>query len=205
MYKLFLKRFFDFLMASIGFIILSPLFILLIILLYFANQGAGVFFIHDRPGKNEKIFRVIKFKTMTDEKDKDGNLLSDVKRLTKVGRFVRKLSLDEIPQLINVLKGDMSIVGPRPLLVQYLPLYNEQQARRHEVRPGITGWAQVNGRNAISWEQKFKYDVWYVDNISFILDIKIIFMTFLKVFKSEGINQEEEVTMEFFKGNNESE
>ena len=139
---------------------------------------------------------------MTDEKDKAGNLLSDIQRLTKVGRFIRKTSMDELPQLINVLKGDMSIVGPRPLFVQYLPLYSKQQARRHEVRPGITGWAQVNGRNAISWEQKFNYDVWYVDNISFMLDIKIIFMTLLKVFKSEGINQEKEVTMELFKGSN---
>lgn len=188
-------------MAFIGLMILSPLFILLIIVLYFTNQGAGVFFTQKRPGKNEKIFRVIKFKTMTDEKDKNGILLPEAQRLTKVGRFLRKVSLDEIPQLINVLKGDMSVIGPRPLLVQYLPLYNKQQARRHEVRPGITGWAQVNGRNAISWEQKFNYDVWYVDNISFFLDMRIIFMTVLKVFKREGIYQKEEVIMEAFKGN----
>jgi lipopolysaccharide/colanic/teichoic acid biosynthesis glycosyltransferase len=200
MYKSFLKSFLDFLISLIGLIFLSPLFILLSIYLYFENKEAGIFFTQKRPGKNEKIFRVIKFKTMTDEKDKDGNLLSEAQRLTKVGRFIRSISLDEIPQLINVLKGDMSLIGPRPLLVQYLPLYSSVQARRHEVRPGITGWAQVNGRNAISWEQKFNYDVWYVDNISFNLDVKIIFMTFLKVLKHEGINQEGQVTMEFFKG-----
>jgi len=169
--------------------------------LYFANQGAGVFFTQKRPGKNEKMFRLIKFKTMTDEKDKDGNLLSDAQRLTKIGKFIRSTSLDEIPQLINVLNGDMSLIGPRPLLVQYLPLYNSVQARRHEVRPGITGWAQVKGRNAISWEQKFNHDVWYVDNISFSIDIKIIFMTILKVLKHEGIKQNENVTMQSFKGN----
>ncbi len=202
MYKVLLKPFFDFIMALIGLIVLSPLIIILILFLFFANQGAGVFFTQKRPGKKEKIFRMIKFKTMSDEKDKAGNLLSDVQRLTKAGRFIRKTSLDELPQLINVLKGDMSLVGPRPLFVQYLPLYSKRQARRHEVRPGITGWAQVNGRNAISWEQKFNYDVWYVDNISFGLDMKILFMTVLKVFKSEGINQEEEVTMELFKGSN---
>jgi lipopolysaccharide/colanic/teichoic acid biosynthesis glycosyltransferase len=201
MYKQFFKRSFDFLIAFTGLIVLSPLFILLMLFLYFANRGAGIFFTQKRPGKNEKIFSVIKFKTMTDKKDKEGNLLSDAQRLTKIGKFVRSTSLDEIPQLINVLKGDMSLIGPRPLLVQYLPLYSSVQARRHEVRPGITGWAQVNGRNAISWEQKFNYDVWYVDNISFSLDVKIIFMTFLKVLKHEGINQEGQVTMEFFKGN----
>jgi lipopolysaccharide/colanic/teichoic acid biosynthesis glycosyltransferase len=200
MYRRFLKRFFDFLIAFVGLIVISPLVILLILFLYFANHRAGVFFTQKRPGKNEKIFRVIKFKTMTDKRDKDGNLLPDIQRLTKIGKFVRSTSLDEIPQLINVLKGDMSLIGPRPLLVQYLPLYNKQQARRHELRPGITGWAQVNGRNAISWEQKFVYDVWYVDNISFSLDVKIIFMTLLKVFKQEGINQEDQETMGPFKG-----
>ncbi len=202
MYNKFFKRVFDFLIAFTGLIVISPLFIFLILVLYFANQGAGVFFTQKRPGRNEKIFRLIKFKTMTDERDNAGNLLPDVQRLTKIGKFIRSTSLDEIPQLINVLNGDMSLIGPRPLLVQYLPLYSSVQARRHEVRPGITGWAQVNGRNTISWEQKFNYDVWYVDNISFNLDIKIIFMTFLKVIKHEGINQEEKVTMEFFKGSN---
>ncbi len=201
MYKRFFKRFFDFLIASTGLIVISPLFILLILILSVANQGAGVFFTQKRPGKNEKIFSVVKFKTMTDEKDKDGNLLPEAQRLTKIGRFIRRSSLDEIPQLINVLIGDMSLIGPRPLLVQYLPLYNKQQARRHEMRPGITGWAQVNGRNAISWEQKFNYDVWYVDNVSFTLDIKIIFLTLLKVIKSEGINQSREIIMKPFKGN----
>ena len=201
MYKKYFKRLFDFMIAFIGLIIISPLFILLILILSVANQGAGVFFTQKRPGKNEKIFRVIKFKTMTDEKDKDGNLLPEAQRLTKIGRFIRQSSLDEFPQLINVLKGDMSLIGPRPLLVQYLPLYSNHQARRHEVRPGITGWAQVNGRNAISWEQKFNYDVWYVDNVSFILDIKIIFLTLLKIFKREGIYQNRERFMQPFKGN----
>jgi lipopolysaccharide/colanic/teichoic acid biosynthesis glycosyltransferase len=202
MYKNLFKRFFDFLIAFTGIILISPLLILLIFILSFANQGAGVFFTQKRPGKNEKIFSVVKFKTMTDEKDKDGNLLPEAQRLTKIGRFIRRSSLDEIPQLINVLIGDMSLIGPRPLLVQYLPLYNKQQARRHEVRPGITGWAQVNGRNAISWEQKFNYDIWYVDNVSFTLDIKIIFLTLLKVIQSEGINQNREIIMKPFKGNN---
>ncbi len=201
MYKLFFKRVFDFLIAITGIIVISPLFILLVLILFVANQGAGVFFTQKRPGKNEKIFSVLKFKTMTDERDNAGNLLPDIQRLTKIGKFIRSTSLDEIPQLINVLKGDMSLIGPRPLLVQYLPLYNKQQARRHEVRPGITGWAQVNGRNAISWEQKFNYDVWYVDNVSCLLDIKIILLTLLKVIKSEGINQDKEVIMKPFKGN----
>lgn len=202
MYKRYFKRFFDFLMALTGLILISPLFILLMLILFFANRGSGVFFTQKRPGKNGKIFRLIKFKTMTDEKGKDGNLLPEAQRLTKVGRFIRKLSLDEIPQLINVLKGEMSLIGPRPLLVQYLKLYNKQQARRHEVLPGITGWAQVNGRNAISWDQKFKYDVWYVDHISFTLDIKIIFMTISKVFRSEDNYHAEEEKTEAFKGNN---
>src|SRR5690554_8229415 len=165
-----------------------------------ANRGRPFFF-QKRPGKNEKMFKIIKFKTMNDKKDLEGNLLSDAERLTAVGKFVRKTSLDEIPQLLNVIKGDMSLIGPRPLLVDYLPLYNSIQKRRHEVRPGITGWAQVNGRNAISWEQKFNYDVWYVNNISLALDIKILFMTILKVFKSEGISQDGQATMTKFKGN----
>lgn len=200
MYKAFLKRVLDFFFSLIGLIIVSPVIILLSLYLYFANKGAGVFFTQIRPGRNRKLFKLIKFKTMTDERDNEGNLLPDMERLTKTGRFIRTSSLDELPQLINVLKGDMSLIGPRPLLVQYLQSYSPFQARRHEVRPGITGWAQVNGRNTISWEQKFNYDVWYVDNISFILDIKIIFKTLLKVTKREDINQDEQVTMEFFKG-----
>ncbi len=170
------------------------------LLLLIANNGKP-FFLQQRPGKNEKIFTVIKFKTMNDKKDENGNLLPDEERLTTIGKFIRKTSLDEIPQLLNVIKGDMSLVGPRPLLVEYLPLYNEFEKRRHEVKPGITGWAQVNGRNAISWQQKFEYDVWYVDHLSFGLDMKILFMTFVKVFKSEGINAAGSATMEKFKGN----
>nr|WP_314546154.1 sugar transferase [uncultured Empedobacter sp.] len=201
MYKNYFKRFFDFVIAFVGLIILSPLFIVVMIGLYFANQGKPFFF-QARPGLNEKIFKIIKFKTMNDKKDPNGNLLSDAERLTPIGAFVRKTSLDEIPQLINVLKGDMAIIGPRPLLPQYLPLYNETQKRRHNVRPGITGWAQVNGRNAISWTRKFELDVWYVDNISLILDVKIFFLTIKKVFVREGISQEGQVTMEAFNGNN---
>lgn len=201
MYKHFFKRLFDFLLSLIGFIVISPIFIIVWIWLAFANKGAGAFFFQERPGKNERIFKVIKFKTMTDERDKHGKLLPDGERLTKVGRFVRSTSLDEIPQLLNVIKGDMSLIGPRPLLVQYLPLYNEVQKRRHEVRPGITGWAQVNGRNAISWEQKFEYDVWYVDNISLSLDVEILTRTILKVLKREGISSDSSSTMEPFKGN----
>ncbi|MDL2241529.1 sugar transferase [Bacteroidales bacterium OttesenSCG-928-L03] len=200
MYKSFFKRFFDFSLSLIGLLILSPLFLLVTIFLFFANQGKPFFF-QQRPGKNEGIFKIIKFKTMNDKKDTDGNLLPDNVRLTKIGRFVRKTSLDEIPQLLNVLKGDMSLIGPRPLLVEYLPLYNETQTRRHEVRPGITGWAQVNGRNAISWKQKFEYDVWYVDHISLGLDIKVLHLTVLKVFKSEGINSGTKETMSKFTGN----
>lgn len=169
--------------------------------MYFANEGAGIFFKQSRPGKNERIFKVIKFKTMTDERDSEGNLLPDAMRLTKVGKFVRSTSLDEIPQLLNVLKGDMSLIGPRPLLVRYLPLYNAEQARRHEVRPGITGWAQVNGRNAISWGEKLKLDVWYVDNMSFALDVKILWMTVVKVLKREGISADKEATNKPFEGN----
>ncbi|SFN39509.1 Sugar transferase involved in LPS biosynthesis (colanic, teichoic acid) [Algoriella xinjiangensis] len=201
MYKHFFKRFFDFIIALIGFIVLSPIFIFVTIGLYFANQGKPFFF-QKRPGKNEKIFSIIKFKTMNDKKDANGNLLSDAERLTPIGAFVRKTSLDEIPQLINVLKGDMAIIGPRPLLPQYLPLYSESQKRRHNVRPGITGWAQVNGRNAISWTKKFELDVWYVDHVSFSTDVKVFFTTFKKVFKSEGISQDGQATMEMFNGNN---
>lgn len=201
MYRNFFKHAFDFFISSIGFIIISPIFLLLWIWLFIANKGAGAFFFQERPGRGEKIFKVIKFKTMTDERDASGNLLPDAERLTKVGKFVRSTSLDEIPQLLNVIKGDMSLIGPRPLLVQYLPLYNETQRRRHEVRPGITGWAQVNGRNAISWEQKFAYDVWYVDNVSLSLDCKILVKTIQKVFKREGINSDTSATMEEFKGN----
>jgi len=201
MYRHFFKRLFDLVIALVGLIILSPLFLILLIWLSIANKGAGAFFVQERPGKDEKIFKVIKFKTMNDKRDEQGNLLPDRERLTTVGRFVRSLSLDEIPQLINVLKGDMSLIGPRPLLVQYLPLYDEVQRRRHEVRPGMTGWAQVNGRNAISWEQKFDYDVWYVDHLSLSLDIKILLKTIEKVFKREGINSDTAVTMEEFRGN----
>lgn len=200
MYKGLFKPIFDFILALIGFSLLSPLFVLTVICLFFANQGKP-FFLQPRPGKNGRIFRVIKFKTMNDRKDKEGNLLPDADRLTAIGSFVRKTSLDEIPQLLNVIKGDMSLVGPRPLLVEYLPLYNAEQKRRHEVRPGITGWAQVNGRNAISWQQKFAYDVWYVDNLSFSLDVKIIWMTIMKVFKREGISAVGHVTVERFQGN----
>ena len=200
MYQKYFKRLFDFLIALIALLLFSPLFILVTIGLFFANQGKPFFF-QIRPGKNEKLFRIVKFKTMNDKKDNEGNLLSDAERLTTIGRFVRKTSLDELPQLFNVLKGDMSLIGPRPLLVQYLPLYNAEQKKRHDVRPGITGWAQVNGRNAISWEQKFAYDVWYVDNCSFLLDIKIIVLTLKKVFVREGISQEGHATMETFKGN----
>jgi len=196
-----LKRLLDFLLALMGFIIICPIFLLIWIWLSIANKGAGAFFFQERPGKDEKIFRVIKFKTMNDRKDASGKLLPDAQRLTKVGNFVRSTSLDEIPQLLNVIKGDMSLIGPRPLLVQYLPLYNETQRRRHEVRPGITGWAQVNGRNAISWKQKFAYDVWYVDNVSLSLDVKILLKTIQKVFKREGISSDSSATMEPFKGN----
>jgi undecaprenyl phosphate N,N'-diacetylbacillosamine 1-phosphate transferase len=201
MYKTLLKRFIDFILATTTFIIALPIFAIVTLCLTIANHGKP-FFLQPRPGKNGLIFRVIKFKTMNDQKDARGNLLPDDKRLTTIGKFVRKTSLDEIPQLLNVIKGDMSLIGPRPLLVEYLPLYNKVQIRRHKVRPGITGWAQVNGRNAISWEEKFKYDVWYVDNISFLLDLKIIFLTIQKVFKSEGISADGNVTMPKFQGSN---
>lgn len=200
MYKNYLKRSFDFIFSLIGITFLLPIFLVVMVALLFANDGKPFFF-QLRPGKNGKVFKIIKFKTMNDKKGADGNLLSDAERLTAVGSFVRKTSLDEIPQLINVLKGDMSLIGPRPLLVQYLPLYNEHQAKRHEVKPGITGWAQVNGRNAISWEQKFDYDVWYVENISLILDIEIFFLTVKKVFIREGVSADGHVTIEPFKGN----
>jgi len=179
-----------------------PILLLVALWLYFANKGAGVFFTQERPGKDGKIFRVIKFKTMTDERDAEGNLLPDAVRLTKVGSFVRSTSIDELPQLLNVLKGNMALIGPRPLLPQYLPLYSKEQARRHEVRPGITGWAQVNGRNTISWSKKFELDVWYVDHCSFLLDLKIVFMTIRKVFIREGISSDTSATMEVFTGNN---
>ena len=201
MYKNFFKRLFDFTIALVGLICLSPIFIVVTIGLYFANDGKPFFF-QARPGLNEKIFKIIKFKTMNDKKDANGNLLPDADRLTPIGAFVRKTSLDEIPQLINVLKGDMSLIGPRPLLPQYLPLYNETQRKRHLVRPGITGWAQVNGRNAISWTKKFELDVEYVDNLSFLMDVKVFLTTFKKVFKSEGISQDGQATMEMFNGNN---
>lgn len=200
MYKYFFKRVIDFSLALIGLILLSPIFVFVIVGLFFANSGSPFFF-QIRPGKGSRLFKIIKFKTMNDKRDLNGNLLSDAERLTTVGSFVRKTSLDEIPQLINVLKGDMSLIGPRPLLVQYLPLYSENQKRRHEVRPGITGWAQVNGRNAISWKQKFGYDVWYVDQLSFGLDVKILLLTIKKVFVREGISASGHATIAPFTGN----
>lgn len=202
MYSHFLKRILDFLIVFCVLVTIWPILLLLIIWLHFANKGAGVFFTQERPGKNGKIFKVIKFKTMTDECDANGDLLPDEQRLTKVGKFIRSTSVDELPQLINVLRGDMALIGPRPLLPKYLPLYNKEQARRHEVRPGITGWAQVNGRNAISWTKKFELDVWYVDHCSFILDLRIIVLTIKKVFVREGISSETSATMEYFTGNN---
>lgn len=201
MYQKYFKRLFDFLIALVALLLFSPIFILVTIGLFFANQGKPFFF-QIRPGKDEKLFRIVKFKTMHDKTDAEGNLLSDAERLTRIGRFVRKTSLDEIPQLLNVLKGDMSLIGPRPLLVQYLPLYNAEQKKRHNVRPGITGWAQVNGRNAISWTKKLELDVWYVEHISFLTDCKVFFMTIKKVVISEGISQEGQATMEMFNGYN---
>ncbi|RKR07180.1 lipopolysaccharide/colanic/teichoic acid biosynthesis glycosyltransferase [Maribacter vaceletii] len=199
MYKYFFKQILDFLIAFIALSLLSPLFITITIILFFSNNGKP-FFVQSRPGKNGKKFNILKFKTMNDKKDIHDKLLPDFQRMTVIGKFVREKSLDEIPQLLNVLMGQMSLIGPRPLLVSYLPLYNKEQARRHNVKPGITGWAQVNGRNAISWKKKFEFDVWYVDNISFLTDIKILSKTFGKVFKSEGISASEEVTMEMFTG-----
>ena len=202
MYKRFFKRLLDFIISLLALIIISPILLVVTIWLHFANKGAGAFFFQERPGKDVKIFKVIKFKTMTDERDADGNLLPDEKRLTKVGRFVRSTSIDELPQLINVLKGDMALIGPRPLLPQYLPLYSEEQARRHEVRPGISGWAQCHGRNAISWTEKFKLDVWYVDHCTLWTDIKVIWITVMKVLKRADINEAGQATMEAFNGHN---
>ena len=202
MYQEYIKRIIDFVFAFAALLILLPIIFLLWLGLTIANKGAGAFFTQERPGLHGKIFKIYKFKTMNDARDGSGNLLPDSERLTPVGSFIRKLSLDELPQLWNVLKGDMSLIGPRPLLPQYLPLYSEEQARRHDVRPGITGWAQVNGRNAISWTQKFVLDCYYVDNISFAFDIKILFMTIKKVIIREGISQEGNATMEFFDGTN---
>lgn len=202
MYRNYLKRWLDFAIALCILAIIWPVLLLVTLWLHFANKGAGAFFTQERPGRNGMIFRVIKFKSMTDERDADGHLLPDARRLTKIGRFVRATSMDELPQLINVLKGDMALVGPRPLLVKYLPLYSPEQARRHEVRPGITGWAQVHGRNAISWAEKFELDVWYVDHCSFALDLKIVFLTIKKVLVREGISSETSATMEAFTGNN---
>ncbi len=202
MYKHFFKRLIDFIIVFTALAVIWPFLLAITIWLHFANKGAGAFFFQERPGKNGKIFKVIKFKTMTDERDAQGNLLPDADRLTPVGRFVRSTSIDELPQLINVLKGDMSLIGPRPLLVKYLPLYSPEQARRHEVRPGITGWAQCHGRNAISWKKKFELDVWYVDHISSMTDLKVIFLTIKKVVCREDINQEGEATMEEFDGHN---
>ena len=202
MYSFFLKRLIDFIVVFGVLVIIWPILLIMTLWLHFGNRGAGAFFTQERPGQYGKIFKVIKFKTMTDERDENGDLLPDEKRLTKIGKFIRSSSVDELPQLFNVLKGDMSLIGPRPLLPQYLPLYSKEQARRHEVRPGITGWAQVNGRNAISWTKKFELDVWYVDHCSFLLDLKIIFLTVKKVFVREGIRSDTLATMEPFIGNN---
>lgn len=202
LYRKFFKRLIDITASGGVLLVLSIPLAVVTVWLHFANKGNGAFFFQERPGKGGKIFKVVKFKTMTDERDKDGNLLPDEKRLTKVGNFVRSTSIDELPQLWNVLKGDMSLIGPRPLLVQYLPLYSKEQARRHEVRPGITGWAQCHGRNAISWSKKFELDVWYVDNISFITDCKVVLTTLKKVLKREDINSSTSATMEYFNGFN---
>lgn len=202
MYCSIFKRLIDFVLVFCALLILWPILLIIIVFLHFANKGAGVFFTQDRPGKDARIFKAIKFKTMTDERDAEGKLLPDAQRLTKVGKIVRSLSIDELPQLINVLKGDMALVGPRPLLPKYLPLYSKEQYRRHEVRPGITGWAQVNGRNNISWTKKFELDVWYVDHCSFWLDMKIILLTVKKVFFREGISKEGEATTVPFDGTN---
>ncbi len=202
MYKHFFKRLFDFIISLISLLLIGWFLIIVAIFLYFANKGAGVFFTQERPGKNAMIFKVIKFKTMTDERDEYGNLLPDDKRLTKVGKFIRSTSIDELPQLINVLKGDMSLIGPRPLLPQYLPLYSSEQFRRHEVRPGISGWAQCHGRNAISWTDKFKLDVWYVDHCTLWTDFQVIFITIKNVLMRKDINSATAATMEYFNGNN---
>ena len=202
MYKHFFKRVLDLIISGIALLLIGWLLILITIFLHFANKGAGAFFLQERPGKDERIFKVIKFKTMTDERDAEGKLLPDAQRLTKVGRFVRSTSIDELPQLINVFKGDMSLIGPRPLLVQYLPLYNAEQKRRHEVRPGISGWAQCHGRNAISWTEKFKLDVWYVDHCTLWTDIQVIFITIKNVLMRKDINSATAATMEAFDGTN---
>lgn len=201
MYKKIYKRIIDFILAFLGILILLPVFIIISLILLIVNQG-NPFFFQKRPGKDEKIFTLVKFKTMKDIRDKQGNLLPDMVRLTKIGAFIRRFSLDEIPNLLNVLIGDMSLIGPRPLFIEYLPLYNEKQSRRHEVSPGITGWAQINGRNTISWKQKFDLDIWYIDNLSFQLDIKIFFLTLIKIFNTEDVNASERETMEWFNGNN---
>lgn len=202
MYRNCLKRFLDFWIALIVLIAISPLLLVVTIWLHFANQGAGVFFTQERPGKNARIFKIIKFKTMTDDRDAEGNLLPDEQRLTKVGSWVRSTSIDELPQLFNVLKGDMSLIGPRPLLVEYLPLYSKEQARRHEVRPGISGWAQCHGRNAISWNEKFRLDVWYVDHVSLKIDAAIVWITIRKVLRRADISEQGFATMESFNGKN---
>jgi lipopolysaccharide/colanic/teichoic acid biosynthesis glycosyltransferase len=199
---LYFKRFFDFVISLVALICISPILLIVTILLHFTNKGAGAFFTQERPGKDAKIFKVIKFKTMTDERGVHGELLPDAERLTKVGKFIRSTSIDELPQLINVLKGDMALIGPRPLLVKYLPLYSAEQMRRHEVRPGISGWAQCHGRNAISWTEKFKLDVWYVDHCTLWTDIKVIWITIMKVLKRADISEEGQATMEPFTGNN---
>ena len=202
MYKHFFTWLFDFIISLVALIIISPVLLAVTIWLHYANKGAGAFFFQERPGKDAKIFKIIKFKTMTDERDAEGTLLPDAQRLTKVGKFVRSTSIDELPQLINVLKGDMALIGPRPLLPKYLPLYSPEQMRRHEVRPGISGWAQCHGRNAISWAEKFKLDVWYVDHCSFWTDIKVIWITVMKVLKRVDINEAGQATMEPFNGSN---
>lgn len=202
MYQYFFKRCFDIVLSLLALICISPILIVFSILLYFANNGAGVFFCQPRPGYKGKIFKVIKFKTMNDNKGPDGKLLPDAQRITRIGKFVRNSSIDELPQFFNVLKGDMSLIGPRPLLVKYLPLYSEEQARRHNVRPGISGWAQCHGRNSLSWTEKFKYDVWYVDNISFKTDSQIVWLTIKSVLLREGISHEGSATMEDFNGSN---
>ena len=200
MYVNFVKPLLDFVLSVIGILLSSPIFIIIFIALLISNRG-HVFFLQNRPGKNEEIFKIIKFRTMNNKRDAHGNLLPDVERLTKIGKLVRKTSLDEIPQLINVLLGNMSLIGPRPLLPEYLPLYNEVQKKRHLIKPGITGWAQINGRNAVEWEKKFKFDVWYVEKVSFLLDLQIMFLTLKKVLKLEGVNREGEATNIAFKGN----
>lgn len=202
MYRHFFKRLIDFCLSLVAIVCLSPLLLILIVWLHFANEGAGVFFLQPRPGYNGRIFKVIKFKTMNDRRDKDGNLLPDMQRMTRIGRMMRASSLDELPQLFNVLKGDMALIGPRPLLVKYLPLYSKEQMRRHDVRPGITGWAQCHGRNALTWAEKFKLDVWYVDHLSLNVDVEVIWLTIKTVLTHEGVNSGENVTMEEFNGNN---